>query len=58
VYLENVEPGMLVEIIQADGVCSFELPEFDENQLLPDVGDVYCRRSNAESEHSPTGSQP
>ncbi|MDH3505922.1 MAG: fimbria/pilus outer membrane usher protein [Gammaproteobacteria bacterium] len=57
-YLENVEPGILVEIVQADYVCSLELPEFDEHQLLPDLGDVYCRRSNAESEHSTTRSQP
>ncbi|NNC64111.1 MAG: fimbrial biogenesis outer membrane usher protein, partial [Gammaproteobacteria bacterium] len=42
-YLDSAEPGMLVEIVHAAGTCSFELPEFDKNELLPDLGDVRCR---------------
>ncbi len=44
-YLENVDPGMRIEIVRADGTCSFQLPEFDRTELLPELGDVYCRAS-------------
>ncbi len=57
-YLENAEPGMLVEITQADSTCSFELPEFDETELLPDLGDVYCHRNVAASGWPFTGGRP
>ncbi len=42
-YLENVTSGIRIEIDHAGGTCAFELPEFDETQLLPDLGDVLCR---------------
>ncbi len=57
-YLENVEPGMPVEIVEGDGSCSFELPDFDDTQLLPDLGDVHCRASFSVSEQPSTGGRP
>ena len=57
-YLENAEPGTRVEVIHNGGTCAFELPEFDETELLPDLGDVYCRRPVGASERPSTGGRP
>lgn len=57
-YLENAEPGMRVDIVDGTGACSFELPDFDQSELLPDLGDTYCRGDGATATRPATGSGP
>lgn len=57
-YLENAEPGLRIEIVQPDSTCAFEIPEFDDTQLLPDLGDVTCDARAASSERRSTGDRP